>query len=256
MQLSQSEDCSSPPSFKRFKEKSKSVAILTTPDHDFIHMLIEDSYKLIDNSNSSTLKQVIDRFKRKETQLLKDNSKQLTAAKEMIVSLQKDRDVLDAQLEENRKLIREVKASVSCQVQNHKQKSKIELQKVQLELTNVKKEKSDFVAKRNSASVTHDLKHERNGHKRTKEHMNLVISNKDSVIKDLKVTIKASNDKVTSLESEIKSLNKELRAFEKSIAQEELKINGRRKLQGNKRKNEEKSMRNKLKKKRRSSKKC
>ena len=182
--------------------------------------------------------------------MLSTHSKALIAAKEEVSELKNERDVLRAQLEESRKTMREVKASVNCQVSNQKQKNKIEIQKLELELTKIKMEKSDYVAKRNSSSVTHDLKHERNEHRRTKEHLNLVISNKDGVIKDLKSSVKVHLDKILSLENEIKSLNKELRAFGKSIAQEELKINGRLKLQGNKRRAEEKTMRSKLKKKR------
>ena len=154
------EDCSSPPYFTRVKQKTNSVSILTTTDRDFIHMLIQDSYNLIDTSNANTVKELMDKVKRKETHLLSTHSKALIAAKEEVSELKNERDVLRAQLEESRKTMREIKASVSCQVSNQKQKSKIEIQKLELELTKIKMEKSDYVTKKNSSSVTHDLKHE------------------------------------------------------------------------------------------------
>ena len=233
-QSEESQECTSPPFCTRVNDSSKSIAILTTPDRDFIHMLVQKSYNLIDNSNNDTVKQLIEKVKRKESRLVQDHGKEILAAREEVALLKNERDVLRAQLEENKRTIREVKASVTCQVNLHKARHKIEVQKLELKLTNFQKDNSDFVAKRNSASVTHDLKHERNEHRRTKEHLGLLITNKDGIIKDLKGTIKNNNDKIASLENEIKSLNKELRAFGKSIAQEEQKINGRLKLQGNK----------------------
>ena len=189
-----SQECTSPPFCTRLQDTSKSVAILTTPDRDFIHMLVQESYNLIDNSNNDTIKQVIEKVKRKESRMLQDHTKEILATKEEVAALKNERDVLVAQLEENKKTIREVKASVACQVNLNKAKHKIEVQKLELKLTNFEKENSDIVAKRNSHSVTHDLKHERNEHRRTKEHLGLVISNKDSMIKDLKGTIKSNND--------------------------------------------------------------
>ena len=241
-------ECTSPPTSPNINAKNKSVSILATPDRDFIHMLIQESYNMIDSSNANTVKELTDKVKRKEAQLIATYSKALSSARDEVIVLQNERNVLQAQLDENRKYVREVKSSASTQVLNIKQKCKLDVQKLELELTKVQKEKSDYISKRNSASVTHDLKHEKNEHRRTKEHLNLVISNKDGVIKDLKASMKNHSDKIVSLENEIKSLNKELRAFGKSIAQEELKINGRLRLQGNKRRAEEKTMRSKIKK--------
>ena len=246
-------ECQSPPAVKKKITTPTSAPTLSTPDRDFIHMLVKESYTIIDNSNHNTVKQLIEKVKKKEAHLVKEHGKELSAARDEVATLRKDKEILIAQLEESRKTIREAKSSVSLQINLHKTKHKLELQKMELELTKLKKDKSDAVAKRNSTSVTHDLKHERLEHKRTKEHLGLVISNKDGTIKDLKGSIKLLNDKIASHESEIKSLNKELRAFGKSFAQEEQKINGRLKLQGNKRRSEEKVIRMKLKKKGRTS---
>jgi hypothetical protein len=56
---------SSPPSFIRMKQKTNSASVLTTPDRDFIHMLIQESYKLFDSSNANTVKELIDTAKKK-----------------------------------------------------------------------------------------------------------------------------------------------------------------------------------------------
>jgi len=69
------------------KQKTNSVSILTTPDRDFIHMLIQDSYNLIDTSNTNTVKELMDKVKRKETHLLSTHSKALIAAKEEVSKL-------------------------------------------------------------------------------------------------------------------------------------------------------------------------
>ena len=98
-------ECTSPPTSPNINAKNKSVSILATPDRDFIHMLIQESYNMIDSSNANTVKELTDKVKRKEAQLLSTHSKALSSARDEVLVLQNERNVLQAQLDENKKYV-------------------------------------------------------------------------------------------------------------------------------------------------------
>ena len=50
------QECVSPPLFQIANNKTNSIAIFHTLNRNFIHILIQDSYNLIDNSNTHTVK--------------------------------------------------------------------------------------------------------------------------------------------------------------------------------------------------------